>query len=337
MKHPKYLSPSAINLFLTNKDEYYLRYLSNRERVYEPQTQPMAIGSAFDAYVKAYLYKALMGTGPLATNNNSKYEFEALFEAQVDSNLRDWAREHGAYVMECYKNSGALADLLTEMENGSGARFEFEVMGAVHGYREGVIGNFPSAGKLESVVLLGKPDAHFVNNQGLSIVLDFKVNGYCSNRAISPAKGYVRLRASGGTNYGSHKEAIIHDFKGFPINRALFLEDVNKDWARQLSIYAWLLGESVGATYVTAIHQIVCNPNLFGLPSLRVAEHNLIVSAEYQKKLFNQVAEIWDIVQSDHFFRDLSLEESLELCEQLEQRESDPFGLEPDASTIKQR
>lgn len=89
-KTRSYLSPSAIKLYTQSVEDFYLRYLADHEASYEPQTQAMAIGSSFDAYVKSFLYERLFGK-----NHNPKYDLVGLFEAQVDERWRTWAWEHG--------------------------------------------------------------------------------------------------------------------------------------------------------------------------------------------------------------------------------------------------
>src|SRR5688572_28983595 len=120
-----YLSPSSISVYRSNPTEFYLRYLVDDRPERVPQNAPMAIGSAFDAYVKSYLHNALFGAV------DSKFELRTLFEAQVESQCRDLAWDHGRYAFDCYKDSGALSDLMLEMQRGIGEpRFEFSAQGA---------------------------------------------------------------------------------------------------------------------------------------------------------------------------------------------------------------
>ena len=90
MRHPTYLSPTSISLFYTDLREYYLQYLCDNRPERMPQTAPMAAGSAFDAYVKSYIYENLIGKDP-------KFELSTLFEAQVESQHRDQMRILGEY------------------------------------------------------------------------------------------------------------------------------------------------------------------------------------------------------------------------------------------------
>lgn len=304
MKTPQYLSPTGLSKWKEDQTQFYLNYLSDNRPPRYPQTNAMAIGSSFDAYCKSYLHERLFGAG-----NDPRYSFEALYEAQVESQWRDWALDHGKYVFEQYKSCGAMADLMTELRQAEGTpRFEFEVKGAVNGYRE------PVSKKLGEVVLLGKPDVHFINAQGAHVIIDWKVNGYCSRNPPSPMPGYLRMRSANKTQHGMHKNCQPMSHKGVQINIATHLDYLNEDWGRQLTIYAWLMGEPIGSDFIVGIDQIVCDATRGQLPSIRVAEHRLTTSKKYQESLFTYACEVWEIIHSDWIFRDMTREESQGRC-----------------------
>jgi PD-(D/E)XK nuclease superfamily len=306
MKKMEYLSPTSIRLFTDNITEFYLNYLSDNRPAKFPQTKPMSVGSAFDAYAKSFLHERLFGKG-----NDPRFELQAIFEAQVEEQHRDWAYEAGKHVFEEYRQSGALSDLLIELGKAVGEpKFELEVRGVIDGQREGVTLD------IQGVIFLGKPDVFFMNGLGVHVILDWKVNGYCSHANISPMQGYVGLREKKDghwRNKGSHKEAQIFMHNGVAINCAGHLEDFDEDWARQLAIYGWLLGEDIGSDFIVAIDQVVCKPN-GERPSLRFAQHRTKIRKDYQWKLYAEAQHIWEVVHSDHIFRDLSKEESIKKC-----------------------
>lgn len=309
MRDIQYLSPSSIALFDKDQDEFYLRYLSGDRPPRYPQTKAMSIGSSFDAYCKSYIHERLFGAG-----NDAKYGFEALFEAQVEAHNRDWALPNGKYAFDTYQSTGALADLFTELRAAQGdVRMEFEVRGAVSGYREG------TTRTIGSVVLLGKPDLSFVNKAGAFVVYDWKVNGYESKNAPSPMQGYLRLRSAGKTNHGMHRKCVPMMVNGVTINIGGKLEEYSTEWARQLGIYGWLCGQPIGSDFIVGVDQLVCDKNKGDLPAIRVAEHRTTIGREFQSLVFNRAVEIWEIVHSDHIFRDLSKEDSAAKCEVMEQ------------------
>src|SRR5581483_6216669 len=134
MREIKYLSPTSISKYAEDPDEFYLNYLADNRPPRMAQTQPMSIGSAFDAYVKSFLHQSLFGVG-----NDPKFEFQTLFEAQVEACNRDWAMVHGKQAFDVYKKCGALYDLMLELQHSVGTpRFEIDMMGVVDAHREGV-------------------------------------------------------------------------------------------------------------------------------------------------------------------------------------------------------
>lgn len=304
MRKPNYLSPTSLGIFHEDPQEYFLQYLLDDRLPRTPQTQAMSIGSAFDAYVKSHLHKIVVG------GNDEKYIFDNIFEAQVEPHNRDWARQHGKYVFEQYKQSKCLDHLIDDLKHSEGSpRFEFEINGVVNGFREG------KETEIAGVPLLGKPDCSYINREGAHIILDWKVNGYLS--VASPMPGYVSLHKAGGTELKPHKDAMILMHKGVAINYGAFLEDYNDTWATQLTIYAWLLGEPVRSDFIVAIDQIVAKSGS-GLPELRFAKHRIRISPIYQQKVFDRACLAWEIINSDHYFRDLSFEDSKAKIELIE-------------------
>ena len=297
MRTIEYLSPTSIGRFRESPKDFYMDYLADYRAPRFPQTAPMSVGSAFDAYVKSFLYESIIGKNP-------KFELRTLFDAQVEPQNRDKAYDAGKILFEKYKASGALSDLMLDLQSGvSEPRFEISVQGVINGYREGVSRQFGS------VMLLGKPDVFYINKHGAHVILDWKVNGFYSKNPVSPKKGYVRCRPNGG----QHKDAMCHTKNGVLINYAHPLELVDTTWADQLSIYGWLCGMEIGSDFITAIDQICCAQGTF-----RVAEHRTTVSKHHQQKLFDYAQELWDRILSGHFFTELTLEESKAKCSQLD-------------------
>jgi len=312
-------------------------YLADDRPPRMPQTQPMSVGSAFDAHVKAYYHNLLFGK-----NNNPEFAFEAIFEAQVEPHNRDWARHAGQHAFDSYKTSGACIDLLMELQKAKAEpRFEFTLEKRMW------VGQ-PECP--EGVNILGKPDVYFLNYCECPIVLDWKVNGYCSKYNKSPAKGFVKVRdgwdsliakPSRGAN-GQHKDAMIVKENGVKINVATTMEHVDLKWAQQLSTYAWLMGARVGEQFVCAIDQLCCKKNGSEMhgdievvkPLIRVAEHRCTISPEFQQSVKEKYINLWNIIEDGtHIFRDLTPEQSQERCAALDKMhmafKSDPEIMAP--------
>ena len=311
---PTYLSPSAINKFRRDPEEYYLHYIASDKPDRDPQNQAMSIGSSFDAYCKSWLHERLFGRG-----KDPKYAFENIFETQVESQWRDWARLHGMYVFDQYESCGALSDLLMDLQKAiTDPKFEIDVSGVITNHATGQLEREPQTAELKGVMLLGKPDVFYVNKEGMHVIVDWKVNGYVSKYNISPMPGYVKLRGDHKKEGQCHPDCILTPFHGMLINGKNSLHEYNPDWATQLSIYAWLGGLEVGADFIAGIDQVVCKRNSSEFPELRFAEHRNLVHKNFQYETFNTAKNLWNVIHSDHFFRDRSKEDSEMLCKTLD-------------------
>jgi len=266
----------------------------------------MSIGSAFDAHVKSYLHEALFGKG-----NNPAFEFNAIFESQVESHNRDWARDHGAVCFERYRDSGALADLLLELRSAIGTpHFEIEIKGMVQANRHGV-------------PFLGKPDVYYTNKEGLPVIYDWKVNGWCGKGNTSPKPGYLKLRHGSkdrSKDNGHHRDAHPMRKQGMLINAAHTLEAVNEEWAIQLAVYGWVCGMEVGSEFIVGIDQIACKNIGQKYPDIRIAEHRTTISSDYQWASFGRAVRIWNAIQTGHVFTEMTKEENDARCAALDAR-----------------
>lgn len=317
MRIPKSLSYSALSLWERDQDEFYIRYLSDHAAPRLPQERPMAVGSSFDAYVKADLHAALFGTG-----SNPRFEFQAIFEDQVEPQCRDFALEAGKIVYDAYKLAGAYDDLLKQLQQSvEPPRFEFKV--------DGTIGGAP---------FTGKPDCRFVLDLGegrIHCIYDWKVHGYCSKYGASPSKGYMTCldgfkAAKPSRSHGKeHGLFLAFNFRGLTINSG-FMEFCNSEYADQLCLYGWLLGEKVGdESVVCGIEELCAKPG--DPPTLRYARHRGRVKSEYQLALEARVKKCWDAISSGYIFADLSPEDSKARCEVLDEM---AVGLMSDGSDL---
>jgi len=236
----------------------------------------MSVGSAFDAYVKNYLATELgmpEATGCL--------ELGYLLEQQVEEGNREWATAAGADCFNQYKKLGACAELMKEMIAGSGHCFESTRSARVDG----------------AVPLMGKPDLYYYNAVGDLVIIDWKVNGYCSRSGASPRKGYVRLLASGKPQV-CHPKAQCMMINGISLNVAEGLELCDLSWARQLCIYGWVLGS---VSIVAGIDQLACKP-VDGAVGIRVASLRGKLSSAFQAEFWAHCCDIWARIQSGRVF-----------------------------------
>jgi hypothetical protein len=161
----------------------------------------MAVGSLFDAIVKAEIAQA-MGW----YNKDTTLSRMALIKKSVNESML-YLLPDAEKIFEFYKSCGAFEDLIAEQI------FDIETE-ELKLIKHGLTG--------VEVPVFGKPDLKSVPNR----ILDFKVNGFGSKSGQSPKQGYCRSYDRTG-RLGPHKKLLTMDL-------------IDDDWARQLTTYAWL-------------------------------------------------------------------------------------------------
>lgn len=309
MRTVKKLSTTSLHLWEKDREEFYLKYLSDARPPREPQSPAMTVGSAFDAFVKCSLHQHLFGN-----DGDGVYDLDRLFEEQVQNEeLRVWAREAGKYAYDCYRTWGAYDELLRELLlSEEDPMFEFELQGDICG-----------------VPVVGKPDLWYKRN--VQVLYDWKVMGFCSRHPQSPKKFYKTCRDCWGTDRAKptrgggdprpHKGYEEINYFGHKIGSHT-IDEVDKSWADQLTIYSWLSGVEVGEPVVVGLDQLACKPSpdpeVERFPLIRVAQHRCSISEEWQTTLLGRLQHCWAQLQSGHIFDDLTREESDARCEVLD-------------------
>lgn len=281
MRKLEYLSPTQLMLWKKDPKEYYNKYLSEHRPPRFPQTQAMAIGSAFDARVKSYLYNVVYGS-----DSNPKFSFENLFESQVESQNRDWALANEQSIWNLYRELGALQEMVLLLSKSSTAPdFETRITGKVTDSLNQSIDNKES---VMALPLQGVPDVSF-SIHDLDIILDWKVNGFLSK--ASPKRGYIDILPG----KMKHKDVFIRMHYGLPCLSDAF-ENYYDDWALQLTTYSWLLGKPIINRSLLMIHQIAWDSSALG--KCRVAVHSGICSDAYQETIFRDYCNLWNLVNN---------------------------------------
>lgn len=155
----KHLSPSALKIWESDREEWFLRYCTGAPRM--KQTLPMAIGSGFDATAKRGIWRCL-------GEPEKGDEVYAAVVAGIDSSLRDEALRRGDLLWQGYKRD-AFATLLSELQAGERVVMESDLT-IVH----------------EGVRVRGKPDLFWSSKAGTRNILDWKATGMCSKQSPRP-------------------------------------------------------------------------------------------------------------------------------------------------------
>lgn len=320
MRKPKALSPSALARWEDRRTEFYERYISEVRSEKPAQVNYMAVGSGFDAFVKSEIHAAIFGD---AQTVGSKFDRNALFEAQVEPHIRDDVWDRATFLFDQYKRTGAYANLLSEiLKSDYAPEMEFKVSTSVNG-----------------VPIMGYPDLRYVTKELVHVICDFKINGAYSNHGVSPVQGYkvaLSLKKDASIKKEVHKKYRPKQFKDIEISENC-LGDFSRDWATQLTMYAWCMGEEPGdEDYVVRMEQAACRPdNKNGGINVKWACHMSQISGRFQMEVMRRLVECWDCIQKGHIFTDLTYEENLEHCELLDMKLKTPFGIHGSAAANK--
>lgn len=185
---------------------------------------------------------------------------------------------------------------------------------------------------VEGIPLLGIPDLHFKIHD-TSVILDWKVNGFCSKSKKTPTPGYVANCDLFGDNLGMHKDVQLESMPliGF-IDAGNCLVDRASEWALQLVTYNWLAGVPVGDEILGMVDQLYCQDG----EVLGVALHRSLISREFQETVFQQYKDLWDVVNSDWIFRNLRQDDSKALCAKLDDQAAAYGGTEEKDAWFRQ-
>ena len=130
MRTPKYISPSSLSKFESDRHSFYTRYLCDIRTERPPQADFMAVGSAFDGFTKSAIHVAIHGE---QATKGTPYEKDTIFEKQVEPHVRDVAMERGTDLFNQYVECGAYPALLKDIEASPFApEMEFDVTGTIN-------------------------------------------------------------------------------------------------------------------------------------------------------------------------------------------------------------
>ena len=304
MREIRALSPTSLMLYKRDPELWYLKYCADEQLPRSEQTKPAAVGSAFDALIKARLYKHYYNEVAI----DHPYSARTLLAQQVNPDLMDWATNAGIHCLTQYERCGALADIL--LETHQPPQFEFPLRQTL------------TLDGLE-VPVYGIPDMSYHYN-GYTIILDWKVNGYCAKSVTSPTPGYLICRDGWDFRYCKpsrshrkmHPDVVKKQLADLTISSQP-LEASDEQWAVQLTTYAWLIGGD--NDFIGAIEQL-CGQPVPGhdQPNLRIASFRGQVSKGFQETLVGMYTQCWLAYKSGHIFLTESREASNARCKFLD-------------------
>lgn len=310
MRIPKYLSPSAIDLWTEDRREYYIKYLADVRCPKVPQDAAMSVGSAFDSYIKAHITNVIAGKDVLTrcpqvvTSHMVRKEahlinadgsqcldetFVSQYLASVEPQNDKTALRDGWIIYQDYIRSGSLARLLTELPANSRIAMESTVSGFVPG---------------TTVPLSGKPDLYCILENS-SKIWDWKVNGYYSKKGAYPNPAA----------YGIY-DCVTGGYIGCGSKFGRSFEEADSTWATQLLTYGWCLG-LVDPEII--IDQIAYRIGVDCKQKKRlVATTRGKITKAFADDVARRYISCWEAIKMDHVFTNLPLDESRTLSRGLD-------------------
>jgi hypothetical protein len=270
-----YLSPSSLKDFESDPDRFYLERIAPVRQERYPQTEAMAVGSAFDAYIKArlaQLFKNKLTNEFGEPLESDMFDYDdcgvpvMLFKSVEEQNW-NFAVNAGKVVFEAYKQSYACKDLGARLHKARSLHMESTCQKVIE--IDGI-----------GVPILGKPDLAYIDEQGRRIILDWKVNGFCGTSTTRPVAGHI-----------AHKKAVLMDCLGFIHN--VDMPKGFKAYKEQLTTYDWLLGGDPREKLYGAIDQLVCNET-YATKSILTYQHRYII--DDGMGLYRRYQSAWEVL-----------------------------------------
>lgn len=266
-----YISPSTYNVMIRCEYEAWIRKCSGIPYMSTDESKSMAVGTSFDAYVKAEIAYLL------GKVKESKNLLSSLLSGINEKNLD--CIPIGKKLFDRYSYEGCIRRLmddgLTDIELSS----KKEILGTKVKGIEKTIGSVPVFCKPDAVIRtavhLSQYGTTFSDKERV-LPVDWKVNGALSKTGQSPKPGYLR-KIVNGFDEGRH------DRYGIP------LEEIDQDWANQLTFYSWINGNEEIEDYPVAIEQIAVRGETIAFASFRT-----YVSKAWVQKTKTTLQDLWE-------------------------------------------
>jgi hypothetical protein len=267
----------------TQPNRFYCERLAPDPQPPEPQGIAAAVGSAFDAYVKAHiatqnkwediLLGRLLSDTMIPTEKRLRLSSMSLLEALLFVNVEKQheveAREQARLMFEQYKRITQLNYVDLEIHR----RFTTYVH------------NIPLFMKLDASVV--NPFPFSETNNVRYVPHDWKTTGY-SSKSVAPKPGYWKLYDGG--QLSCHEN--YHDEIAF--------DTIDVDFATQLCTYGWGLGIPILTPFPATIDMIVIRTT-----GIRFARYRGWITTAFQQQTLDRYHKAWVSLRTGNFLRTL--------------------------------
>lgn len=279
-----YISSSSLALWEKSPEEWVMKYVVG---IKQSQTLPMAVGTVFDAMIKAK-FEALF-CGGLGEDDYEKYLLSSL---QIYGEERETAILAGRETYVRYLKSGNYDTLVRCIRAGQWA---VELVGNIT-----VKLPFGPNGEMVNVNLRPDMILHKLASDGTckGIVQDWKVNGFMAGAGASVHGGWAERCSippdKKAVNRG--RAELLLPFEGINYNVS-DMELMKEEWAIQLGLYGlgWGWEKCEWLAWIEQIAWGPQNPNLADRP-MRVGSHRYKLSETFKSKLRTRVWKMWEAI-----------------------------------------
>lgn len=275
VKPLRFFSPTSFRQACECELSFYYQRMSEFELVRMPQTEAMAIGTAFDAFVKAEIARLL----------GKPNRLNQLLGGLEEQNLN--VIPHANALFEAYNYCGRVEELMKEgIED-----IELSIERTVGGSK--VAGTQVNLG---GVPIFGKPDMRLGFGHS-----DWKVNGFGSKTGQSPKPGYkscktVKFKYPIGSVFFEGNSFSYTGEKGHHERFGEPLELIDSKWAEQLLFYSWLDGVPIEGDRQVGIEQIAIRGETVAFASFRTK-----ISKEFALNTYATLVDKWQRFNQGEF------------------------------------
>jgi hypothetical protein len=290
-RRPTNLSYSSWALFEKDQEEFFVRYLAGNRAPRLPQENYMSVGSSFDAYVKAALHSPPC-LAPATIRTSSSASCSRIRSRSTTATGRSVlaSTSSTATCSRVPTTSCSSCSRLRSSHRGSRRRSTPRSTACLSPASR----TFGSCRSSLTLIRCGWCSTGRSRASAPSMVPARARAMPCAVMATVPWGQNVTKKDPGGkpskSHNTSHANYLDYNHRGLTIN-AGYMEHCNDEYADQVSLYGWMLGEPPGDEEVVVwIDEIVSK--FMGLgqnPLLRVANHRARVSRDHQLKLLGKI------------------------------------------------
>lgn len=261
-----FLSPSALKMLEESPAQFYFRRLGPPEfsPPREEQSFPAACGIAFDAMVKDRVAKECGFRAPSLEFMLNEVRFAHIEDIAKRAEERTRCLNLARGLLAGYESSGALRRLLEERPTAVAVDGEDFAPGT----------RVPVRTRIDCLTEYG----------GFHRIHDWKVSGSGRPGTHSPTPGF---NLTWDTDQPGVPTPSHHKF-GLP------LEELNSDWATQITMYGWAQGYPISENVVGSIDE-VC---VWHGERVRVAQFRAKISVAFQQGVKSRLEDAWRRIES---------------------------------------